>query len=349
MSQYVYLVLAFLTALIVAFVTIPSIIFVAREKHLMDEPGERSSHRTKIPTLGGFSIFGGLIMAITLWVPFDNNMRFVLAPLIIMFLVGAKDDLVTISPSKKILGQVLAACILTMLGDIRFTSLYGFFWIWEVPAYVGIPFTIFYIIVLTNSVNLIDGINGLCALVGVTTSFTFGVWFLLNGSPEAYSFSVLASSLVGALVGFLYYNYKVRASIFMGDTGSLILGMMLSILSIKFMELNRVSIGDYNVSAVPVITLCVLILPIFDAGRVFLLRTLDGRSPFSADRNHHHHLLIDLGFSHLKATNILVSVNILFIAIGFSLYPIGTLPFFIIVLGLAILLSSYLTYINKHK
>jgi len=188
---------------------------------------------------------------------------------------------------------------------------------------------------IINAFNLIDGINGLAASIGVLTAAAFGVWFYESGRGD---FAVLSAALSGALVAFLYYNLT-PARIFMGDTGSLLIGLTLSILSISFIESNRVWQADWSIQSVPAVAVGVLIIPLFDTLRVFTLRLLRGKSPFSPDKTHIHHLLLETGLSHTQSTFLLVLVNLVFIGIAYGLQGIGTLYLLLILLILAVLLT----------
>ncbi len=330
---------AFLTAFLITYFAIPSIIKVAEEKNLVDEPGERRSHDTRVPTLGGLGIFAGLIFSTTFWVPFEQaHLQYILCAFIVIFLIGAKDDIIPLPASKKFAGQIFAAFLLVYFAKIQLTSLYGILGIYDIPDILGIPLTILTIIVIINAFNLIDGINALSATIGCIICGTFGYWFFLMGRADL---AILAAALAGGLVAFLRYN--LAAEIFMGDTGSLLIGLTASILAISFIQENITYINSRSVESAPAVAIGVLIIPLFDTLRVFTLRVLKGRSPFTPDRTHIHHLLIDLGFSHLRATTILGTVNLIFIGISFELQWIGTLELSLLVLGLAIVLTAIVT------
>ena len=318
------IILSFITAFCLTFVAIPSIIHVAHKKRLMDEPGERTSHSVSTPSLGGIGIFAGMLFSIILWTPFQflGDLQYILCAFLIIFLIGVRDDLDPISPTKKLLGELLAACILVFKANIKLTSLYGIFGIYELSPVISIGLTIFTIIVIINAFNLIDGINGLSGSIGVLISTVLGLWFYKIGRLDM---AILSFSMVGALVAFLKYNVS-PAKIFMGDTGSLLIGMMVSILAIQFIELQK-TITDANlvIKAAPAFTIAALILPLFDTLRVFTIRLYRGKSPFYPDRSHIHHLLIDSGLSHMAATLILVIVNIIFIAMAFFMQDKGNL------------------------
>ncbi len=303
------IILSGLTSLVITFLAIPSIIRISRLKNLFDVPDARKTHAESIPTLGGVGIFAGMIFSLTFWSAQTEliELQYIISSIMILFFMGIKDDLFNLVAYKKLIGQIVAAFILVHWAGIRITSFFGLFGVYDIPLWVSYAFSIFTIVVITNSLNLIDGIDTLAASVGIFASTIFGVWFYTAHQPQ---YVILSCCLVGSLLGFLYYN-KTPAKIFMGDTGSLIVGAVLSILAIKFIELNRVMpLEAFNkIKGVPVFTISVLLIPLFDTLRVFTIRMLSGRSPFSPDRNHIHHLLVDNGLSHLKATAVLITYN----------------------------------------
>lgn len=317
-------------------------------KKLYDMPDERRSHTEVTPSLGGIAIFAGILFSIVLWTPFGEfgNLQYILCALLIMFLIGAKDDILPISPKKKLLGQILAAGIITFKAEIFFSSLHGIFGVYEISNLVGIPLSIFTMVVIINAFNLIDGINGLAASITILVGTTLGIWFFFVDRVEL---SILAFALVGASMAFLKYNIT-PAKIFMGDTGSLLLGLMSSILIIEFIEYNQVLKAGhlYKVASAPAVAIGILVLPLFDTLRVFITRLSKGKSPFYPDRTHIHHLLLDSGFTHMQATSILVFVNLLFIFLVFGLQGIGTLNLLVSILTIASFLSAGL-YMNANR
>lgn len=163
------------------------------------------------------------------------ELQYIMASMLILFFIGIKDDLVELTAWKKLLGQILAAVIVVHFADIKIFNIFGLFGLNEIPLWLTYPLTVFTIVVITNSFNLIDGIDGLAGSIGVLTSLTFGAWFLAFGETQ---FAIWSFSLTGALLSFLYFN-KTPAKIFMGDTGSLIIGFTAAILAIQFIEFNR--------------------------------------------------------------------------------------------------------------
>ena len=309
------LIFAFMTAFGIAFLFIPAIVRISNVKHLFDEPDARKTHKDSIPTLGGVAIFAGLIFSLTFWSDqkLIQELQYILAAIMILFFMGIKDDLLTIRASKKLLVQILAAFLIVHWTDIRLTTFYGLFGIWDISITFSYILSILTIVSITNAFNLIDGIDGLAALIGIITSAVFGTWFALMGS---YQYAILAFALMGSLLGFMIYNWS-PAKIFMGDTGSLILGFVVSLLAVKFIEMNRLMDRDaqYKVLSVPVVTMGILIIPLFDTLRVFAIRLMNKKSPFCPDRNHIHHILVDLGFSHAQTAMFLGAFNIFMIGL----------------------------------
>ena len=332
----------FITSLMVTFLAIPSIIRVAEIKHLFDEPEDRKSHSKRIPTLGGMAIFAGFIFSLTFWS--DQNaiieLQYIISAVILLFFMGMKDDLFNLVAHKKLMGQLLASFILVHWAGIQITTFYGLFGITDLAPIASYILSTFTIVVITNSFNLIDGIDGLAASVGILASLVFGLWFLSAGVTQ---YAILASCMSGALIGFLYYN-RSPAKIFMGDTGSLIVGVVLSILAIKFIEMNRVLDRNHpnKVLSVPVVTLAILVIPLFDTLRIFTIRILQGRSPFSADKNHIHHLMLFLGMNHSQATICLVTFNLICILTIFYFQWVKGEILLVALLGACVLSSSFI-------
>lgn len=340
-------ILGFITAFTLTYSIIPVIIRVARERRIYDRPNERSSHDEPTPSLGGIGIFAGTICAVVLWTPLFTFgvLQYILAAFVLIFLIGAMDDLLPLSPTKKFSGQLLVAVILAYKSDIRITSLYGVFGIYDLPELTSFVLSVVVIIAIINSFNLIDGINGLAGSIGLLACASWGAWFLAIHSP---ALAVVAFSLAGAITAFLKYNFT-PAQIFMGDTGSLLIGTVCAILSINFIEMNHLtSIKPvYTFNSAPAIAVGILILPLYDTLRVFVQRILHGRSPFSPDKTHIHHLLLDLGISHMNATAILLFVNILFIAMTVLLDHLGTSVLLILEIALMFLLTFTIQRISK--
>ncbi len=331
-------------AFIITFFSIPVIIQVAKEKKLFDEPDERKVHKTVIPTLGGLGIFAGFILACLMCTPPSSNgqLQFFAGACVVIFFLGLKDDILVISATKKFIGQLIAAGIIIKFGGIHINNMGGFLGIYEIPSFAGNILTLFTIIVVTNSFNLIDGVDGLAGSLGFLTTLVFGTYFYMIGE---LAFSVMAFALAGSLLSFLIYNFS-PAKIFMGDTGSLLLGLINSILVIKFINVAGNPATSINLDAAPAIGFSILIIPLLDTLRVFSLRILDRRSPFSPDRNHIHHFLLDLGLNHRQITLTCVFSNLAFIALAYALRGFGTTIVVAVLLVAALSLVSFVYYLR---
>jgi UDP-GlcNAc:undecaprenyl-phosphate GlcNAc-1-phosphate transferase len=301
--------LSIMISFTVTFLAIPVIINVAEMKKLYDVPdGERKVHHAPITPLGGIGIFAGFAFGCLLTIHFDQSFEFqyFIAASLIIFFLGLKDDILIISAIKKFIGQVLAAFMIIYYGGIQIRSMHGFLGLYQLPEMFSLLLTYFAVIVIINSFNLIDGVDGLAGSLGLMALTIFGFYFL---DVNMLSYSILAFALAGSLLAFLIFNFQ-PAKIFMGDTGSLLIGSICAILAIKFISVANTADVSSPVAAAPAIGFTILMIPLLDTLRVFAIRIFYRRSPFSPDRNHIHHLLLDRGFSHRAITALLVSINL---------------------------------------
>jgi UDP-N-acetylmuramyl pentapeptide phosphotransferase/UDP-N-acetylglucosamine-1-phosphate transferase len=341
--------LSFFTAFAITFLAIPVIIKVAKEKHLFDFPDERKVHSSKIPTLGGIGIFLGFLFAMTFWTRFIEcwHLQYLTASLIIISFLGIKDDLIGLSAFKKAVGQVFAALILVIWGDLRIESFYNIFGVQELPYMISVLFTTFTIIVIINAYNLIDGIDGLAASLGLVASVTFGVLFFMTG--KNYQQSILAFSLAGGLLGFLKFNIT-PAKIFMGDTGSMVVGFIVAFLALEFIEIKDFAGNSWlAVGAAPLISMSLIFVPLYDLARVFGIRLWNKRSPFRADQNHLHHMLLKLGFSHMYSTFIMTLFASLLILLALMFERLGNYWIGAILLSTCLLFTYILWGLVKKR
>ena len=306
------------TAFLVTFLMFPVFIKFFKRRNFLDDPGGRKIHTARTPAMGGLPIFIGFCIAVLIWAPFEvfRETKYVLSALSIMFIIGFRDDLINLRAFQKLFGQIAAALIIVTVCDIRLMSLYGLFGIGEIPITLSYILSVFTIIVITNAYNLIDGIDGLAGSVGVIASVFFGTWFFLN---DQNSFALISFAFAGGLLAFLNFNWA-PSKIFMGDTGSLLIGFFLSIVTIKFIDTNSMLEPSEFVFGGSVGTaMAVLILPLADTARVFVKRVARGKSPMHPDRTHFHHILLRLGCNHAQSTGILVTVNIVFVLLALVL------------------------------
>lgn len=340
------IIFATLTAFILSWFIIPPIIRIAHQKNLCDQPGLRRSHTQSTPSLGGIAIFMGIIFSLLFWLPqnFSEEFTGILCAFFIIVLVGIKDDISPVQPIKKLAAELIAAAIIVFKSGIKINSLFGLFGVYELSPIASAILTIFTIIVIINAFNLIDGINGLSGSITVLITGVLGVWFCLVGYID---FAILAFATVGGVLAFLKYNIT-PARIFMGDTGALLLGVICSILTIKFIDFHWLyPLHPWSFKAAPAVAFGILIFPLFDTLRVFITRIWRGRSPLQPDRSHIHHLLVDAGLSHTQATFVLVVINSAFILFVITFQHIGTLNLLLMVLGMAAVLSGGLYWSVK--
>ena len=299
-SSDLNIIFSLITSFIITYVAIPKVIFFAEKLRLLDEAGVRASHQGSVPIFGGIAIFAGIIFSLLLWADIEN-IQYLLVSVLIVFSIGVVDDLLVLSPFQKIGAQVIATLVIIFLGDLQIDNMHGVLGVYELPFFIAVVFTIFVVIVVTNGFNLIDGVDGLAAGIGLISSFSFGIIALLMDQNDM---AIFAFTLMGALLGFLKYNFS-PAKIFMGDTGSLVVGMILSILAINIIRFGLVTENIRLPNKGPLLAIVILALPLFDSLRVFIVRIIKKRSPLSPGREHIHHALLNLGFGHKKTSFIL--------------------------------------------
>jgi UDP-GlcNAc:undecaprenyl-phosphate/decaprenyl-phosphate GlcNAc-1-phosphate transferase len=351
MTEHLLLFLSFSLSFTIVFFAIPKIILVSNKKQLFDVPNHRKANQHKvIPNLGGIAIFSAIFIATLVALQgFDvNKISGILLAALIMFLMGLKDDTIGLSPNKKLTGQIIVTIYLIVVCNIRFYNLHGLFGINEINYSLSLIISLITILGLINAFNLIDGIDGLAAGIGIIISLTYGFSFLYFGQIE---YAILSFSLTGSLIAFFFYNvFGKKNKIFMGDTGSLTLGIIFAVLTILFNEITPTK-HIYNlVLASPAISLSIMIVPVVDTIRVFYVRISQKRSPFSADMNHIHHHLIRITKNHLHATIILVSINSFFIFLSFGFIEIlGNSYMFLLILTLGFLSAYIPVLINRNR
>ena len=335
---------------IVSYLVIPRIISIVRIKNLMDKPNQRSSHKEKTPTMGGVAFFASLLSSLDCLQVYDSHklgLSLVIG-LLILFYIGIKDDLVGVSPRTKIIGQMLSFIFVMDSDELSITSLNGFLGFYELPLWISYFLGIFIIISIVNAYNLIDGINGSASMVGI---MIFSIFSYIFYQTKDYYFVLLSISSIGCLTAFLRYNISKKNSIFMGDTGSLLIGFVIGVCTLRFLNLpiERLSMANINYYNKFVLVFIILYIPFVDTMRVFLIRILKHRSPFFADRNHIHHIMIDyMMLSHIQASLLLALFNLLvFIFFYIANLYISTITLFIVLFLFIIGTTLILFYYNR--
>ena len=342
-----FILYASLISFVGTFVVMPSVIKLAIKKRILTRGGGRNSHEGFTPNIGGIAIFIGLLLSNLFLLGYyikaqnalgsiidvnslDKFLSYIIVTVscIVMFIVGLSDDLTSLSSRVRFFIQLIVAFCLTYYGDIRIESLSGLFGVYEIPYILSIIFSIIVVIFIINSFNLTDGLDALATTLGFFILSSFGVLFLLS---EHYYDATLCFAGVSSLFAFWFYN-KPPAKIFMGDSGSLVIGVIIAYSAIQLCNFPIDNSGTIN----PVFILCILAYPSVDTIRVFLVRIFAGKSPFSADRNHIHHLLVDKDFNHAWAAFFAVMYSIILTFICFLIRDYVTISFFVMV-SLAIL------------
>jgi len=347
-QEYRFALLCFISAFVVTLITIPPIISLIKKYKLYDVPDARKSHTIPVPTLGGIAIISGMMVALFLWFPFSAGIAQIsfFFSILTLFALGIMDDLKDLSAKYKFIVQISLAIILALSG-IRITSFGGLFGIYDLPISAQFTFTVVAIVGITNAFNLIDGIDGLAGGIGFMSLITTGIFLIRCGDVNT---ALIAFALAGGIFAFLYFNFN-PARIFMGDTGSLVLGFVIAVLCIRLLQINNTASVALLPHA-PVFVLSIVLIPVFDTLRVFTARIWKGQSPFMADRTHIHHLLTNQGINHGFAARIICFIHGIILIEGYWLrflkmeYILGIL---LIIMFLATGLLQKLGIFYKNK
>ena len=295
----------------------PVVLDIAKKRNFVVKPNRRTSHEGIIPNIGGINIFISFLFTVFLFnFQIFSQLQFVILGIFIILIVGLIDDLIDLKPTWKLFGEFASAFFLIVISDVRLSNFHGFFGINELSLGVSYFISFFVFVVIINSLNLIDGVDGLASGLGILYCLFFGVYFNLTSN---INFAISAFAMVGSLAVFFLYNvFGKTQKIFMGDSGSLLLGYMITLYVFKFCEMNAYHSvpTSFYMSAAPAVSICILSVPLFDTMRVILTRIKKGVSPFYPDKNHIHHLLLKSGLKHLQVTFVLLLVSTGFICLG---------------------------------
>lgn len=338
LTQYI---VGFIVAFMVSFLVMPAIIRLAKRRHWIDYPNHRKVHQFPVPTLGGIGVFAGILFSWFLMYNYLHSLTFLVffVSLITLLITGIIDDLKNISVSIRFIVQIAIAVAMAYSG-LRVTNLHNLFGIGELPLFWQYLLTVVLLVGITNSFNFIDGIDGLAGGIGLINSLMFAVIFSVI-NEMVYCF--IALSLAGSLLAYLYYNFY-PARIFMGDSGSLVIGFILAVLAVTAVEHPSFNPDSYMVLPnIFVLVTATLLVPVFDTIRVFIARLLRGQSPFKADKTHIHHLIVKTGYNHKKAAIILYITNIVLIVFVFAIQKIRPEIALILLVITALLFMEFLT------
>lgn len=351
-SDYIiiYTVVLLIGCFLASVYLVPKVKSIVYSKRLMDEPNSRSSHKKATPSLGGIAFFIIFIFGLYFNDQFDefNVSMSILPGITLMFFLGLKDDLVALSPRIKFTGQIIACLFVLYHYKFEIESFHGFFGIFNMPLWVSTPIAMLIMLTIINAYNLVDGIDGLAASISTVALACFAFCFFWIGRNFL---ALTAVTMIGALAGFLVFNLSERRKIFMGDTGSLVIGFLIAVLSIRLLALNDgLEKLPFNSVYLPLVMGTIIFIPIFDVVRVFTLRILQGRSPLSPDRFHIHHIIIDkLHWSHRRTAFVLACLSfvIVFISISIIVGGYGLIPLVSFILSMVLILTLILHKWNK--
>jgi UDP-N-acetylmuramyl pentapeptide phosphotransferase/UDP-N-acetylglucosamine-1-phosphate transferase len=277
----------------------------------MDKPNHRSSHKKSTPSMAGVSFFLTLIFmlnAINSW-DIEGIGINLIAATGVMFAIGLKDDLVLSTPKAKIGGEILAICFVLFCNCLGVSSIEGFLGITYIPSWLSYLIIALMILTIVNAYNMIDGIDGLASVIGIAIFAVYGLIFYAAGLDFYF---LLCLCLIGVLLGYLRYNISSTRKIFMGDTGSLVIGFCIGFMSLKFLSMDVSLLSDYAFKGENklIVIGAIFFIPLFDTLRVIGVRLLNKKSPFHPDNNHIHHMLISTGLTHFKASLLLCFLNL---------------------------------------
>lgn len=339
-----------LVSFVLGLIGMPLVIRIAKTKGFVVRPNKRMSHEGDIPNIGGLNIYFSFMLSYML---FEFNQmsqnQFFLIGIFAIMAVGFIDDVLVLTPLTKLLGETLAGLALIGFADMRITHLHGLFGLGEIGIIPSYLLSLFVLVAIINAINLIDGIDGLASGLGMLYCLFFAVYFYLAGE---LTWAILAICMIGSLAVFFIYNvFGHREKIFMGDSGSLLLGFLLTSFVFRFCEINAYHLvpESLHMAAAPAVAICVLTVPLFDILRVSLTRIKQHRSPFKPDKNHIHHLLLKTGLNHIQTTCVLLLVSLLFIGLAILGRNWNTWLLLAVDFGLAAILTVILWYIIGKK
>ena len=341
----------FLGTFMLSYLLIPKIRDKVLKLNLKDTPDIRSSHTIPVPTFGGIVFYISYILILFFAQSLDSNHVSItlIASISILFFTGLLDDLRNLSPKIKFLCQIIGVALLMFQPDFRILSLHGFMGIYEIPLYVSVGGSMFFLLGLINAFNLIDGIDGLSGITGVIVASFYS--YMLYNLGFFFYFSI-GLATIATLLAFLRFNFSNTKKIFMGDTGSLVIGLVLGVLTLKLLSVDDNAYGSLSFyrAQLPLFLIAVLFVPLLDTIRVMFLRLTSGVSMFKPDRNHLHHIIVDFGLSHRKASFFIGFVNF-FVALimFFVIQKFNTFQSLFVLILMFFIAIVILFLMNKNK
>lgn len=332
------IIICFLVSLLVTSWIHPKILLIALRKDIVDNPGARKLQRTPIPVLGGVTIFFGITLGIACaMLKMDcSALMPSLTAMILIMAVGTMDDIIELSPSFRFLIETVITLLMIFSSGATLDNFHGLWGFYQIPAWFSLPLTVVAVVGIVNAINLIDGVDGLSSGFCIMASVLFGILFYKSGYSEML---LLASISTGALIPFFFHNvFGRRSKMFIGDGGSLLMGIVMSTFVIQTITTKAPCASLHPRLGLVAFTVAVMSIPIFDTLRVMSIRILRGKSPFSPDKTHLHHLFIEMGFSHLGTSFSILSLNFLVVLCWWIAYRLGASieTQFYIVIGISV-------------
>ena len=307
--------IAFFASLVAAIWIHPIIVKIAHKKNIVDNPNARKLQSTPVPVLGGVAVFFGIIigLAFTSGELSSASLTPIIAAMMIMLYTGTMDDIIDLTARTRFLFEIGVIALLISTQGLLIDDFHGLWGVHEISMIAAIPLTIFAAVGIINSINLIDGVNGLSSGYCILASVVFGTFFYItNNTPMV----ILATVSIGSLLPFFFHNVFGKTSkMFIGDGGALVMGLIMSVFVINTLSSDISTIdGIYNPSGLIPFTLAAMVIPVADTLRVMSSRIIRGTSPFHPDKTHLHHMFIGLGFSHAGTTMMILLLNTIVIA-----------------------------------
>lgn len=301
----------------------PYIVRMATLKDIVDNPDARKLQKNPVPVLGGFAVYWGLVVGVGLTSMFFNSYALFtsIVAITVMMYIGILDDILGLSPTLRLVLEMAFIGFVIWMDQVSINNLHGLLGIYDIPLYWSVPLCIFGGVGIINSINMIDGVDGLSSGFCVMACAIFGTAFFLSKDG---TMTVLAALCLGSLLPFFFHNvFGQKSKMFIGDGGTLMMGMVMTIFVMHIIDRgSRVTYNFTNLGAIA-FPLSVLSVPVFDTLRVMTGRIMKGISPFHADKSHLHHLFIEMGFSHIGTTFCVLSLNFFNVLCWLATYQLG--------------------------
>lgn len=345
MNEFLQIAIPALIAIICTGWIYPYILDVAKAKNIVDNPDARKLQRVPIPVLGGLTVVFGILSGLMAFNMFGDfsDMFPTFATIIIILIIGLIDDMISLSPRVRFVVEIILVLYLIKTTGCQLNDFHGLWGVGLIPNYVSVPLTIFACVGIINAVNLIDGVDGYSSGYSIVSCAMFGIMFYALGDIRMVA---LAAIVAASLLPFFLHNvFGKNSKMFIGDAGTLSLGIIFSVFVMTIISSKQSIEGLPNNLGVVPFTLAVLCVPVFDTLRVMSVRILKGRSPFSPDRTHLHHLFLELGYSHIGSALSIIMINLFVVLCWFLAFKAGlsinTQLYIVVVFGILMTFMFY--------